>query len=102
MSTDNQVALAPRTAERVRETRETQVRVAVSLDGSGAASVSTGIGFFDHMLSQLARHGLLDLEVACTGDLHIDGHHTVEDVAITLGEAFGSALGDKTGLVRYG
>jgi imidazoleglycerol-phosphate dehydratase len=102
MSTDEQLAVAPRRAERVRETRETRVRAAVTLDAGGGSAVATGIGFFDHMLSQLARHGLLDLEVSCEGDLHIDGHHTVEDVAITLGEAFAAALGDKAGVTRYG
>jgi len=91
-----------RRAERRRTTRETDVRVVVDLDGSGETSVATGIGFLDHMLAQFGRHGLVDLEVACQGDLHIDGHHTVEDVAITLGEAFGEALGDKAGIVRYG
>lgn len=91
-----------RRAERRRTTRETDVRVAVELDGSGAATVATGIGFLDHMLAQFARHGLFDLEVSCQGDLHIDAHHTVEDVAITLGEAIGEALGDKAGIVRFG
>jgi imidazoleglycerol-phosphate dehydratase len=91
-----------RTAARSRTTRETDVRVAIDLDGRGEARVATGIGFFDHMLAQFARHGLFDLDVSCTGDLEIDGHHTVEDVAITLGEAIAEALGDKAGLVRYG
>ncbi len=91
-----------RRGERRRTTRETDIRVAVDLDGKGEADVATGLGFLDHMLSQFARHGLFDLEVACQGDLHIDGHHTVEDVAITLGEAFAEALGDKAGIVRYG
>jgi imidazoleglycerol-phosphate dehydratase len=91
-----------RRAERRRTTRETDVRVAIDLDGSGEANVATGIGFLDHMLAQFARHGLFDLEVSCQGDLHIDGHHTAEDVAITLGEAIGEALGDKAGIVRYG
>lgn len=91
-----------RRAERSRATRETDVRVAIDLDGSGDANVSTGIGFLDHMLAQFARHGLFDLEVRCKGDLEIDGHHTVEDIAITLGETIGEALGDKAGLVRYG
>lgn len=78
------------------------MRVVVDLDGTGVADIATGIGFLDHMLAQLARHGFMDLEVSCQGDLHIDGHHTVEDVAITLGEALGEALGDKAGIARYG
>jgi imidazoleglycerol-phosphate dehydratase len=92
----------PRIAEVRRDTKETQVRVRINLDGSGQAKLATGIGFFDHMLDQIARHGLVDLEVECTGDLHIDGHHTVEDVGITLGMAVAKAVGDKKGLVRYG
>ncbi len=91
-----------RTAEVVRNTNETQIRVALDLDGSGTARLSTGIGFFDHMLDQIARHGLIDLTVEAKGDLHIDGHHTVEDVGITLGQAFARALGDKKGVRRYG
>jgi imidazoleglycerol-phosphate dehydratase len=90
-----------RTGERSRSTRETEIRVRVDLDGAGQASVRTGIGFFDHMLDALARHGMFDLEVECTGDLHIDAHHTVEDVGIVLGGAFLDALGDKRGIVRY-
>ena len=92
----------PRTATIERNTKETKIRVAVNLDGSGAAKLSTGIGFFDHMLDQIARHGLIDLEINAQGDLHIDGHHTVEDVGITLGLAVASAVGDKKGLRRYG
>jgi imidazoleglycerol-phosphate dehydratase len=92
----------PRIAEVRRDTKETQVRVRINLDGSGQSKLSTGIGFFDHMLDQIARHGLVDLEVECTGDLHIDGHHTVEDVGITLGMAVAQAVGDKKGLTRYG
>ena len=92
----------PRIAEVRRDTKETQVRVRINLDGTGQAKLATGIGFFDHMLDQIARHGLVDLEVECTGDLHIDGHHTVEDVGITLGMAVAKAVGDKKGLVRYG
>ncbi|HEY5325237.1 MAG TPA: imidazoleglycerol-phosphate dehydratase HisB, partial [Caldimonas sp.] len=80
----------------------TKIRVAVDLDGTGTAKLATGIGFFDHMLDQIARHGLIDLVVEAKGDLHIDGHHTVEDVGITLGQAVGQAVGDKRGLVRYG
>jgi len=90
-----------RTGERQRKTKETEIRVHVDLDGTGEANVSTGIGFFDHMLDALARHGMFDLDVECTGDLHIDAHHTVEDVGIALGGAFLDALGDKRGIVRY-
>ena len=95
-------ATAPRTASVQRNTKETQIRVQINLDGSGAASLSTGIGFFDHMLDQIARHGLIDLDIQATGDLHIDGHHTVEDVGITLGMAVAQAVGDKRGITRYG
>ncbi|HEX6925086.1 MAG TPA: imidazoleglycerol-phosphate dehydratase HisB [Longimicrobiaceae bacterium] len=90
-----------RAAERSRDTRETKIQARVELDGSGTADVQTGIGFFDHMLQALARHGMFDLFVRCDGDLHIDGHHTVEDVGIVLGGAFAEALGDKRGIVRY-
>ena len=85
-----------------RDTKETKIRVGVDLDGSGASKLSTGIGFFDHMLEQIARHGLIDLEIEAHGDLHIDGHHTVEDVGITLGQAVAQAVGEKRGLMRYG
>jgi imidazoleglycerol-phosphate dehydratase len=95
-------ALAPRTAEISRNTAETQITVKLNLDGSGKASLSTGIGFFDHMLDQIARHGLIDLDIQAKGDLHIDGHHTVEDVGITFGQAVAQAVGDKKGLRRYG
>ena len=91
-----------RTAEVSRTTAETRIHVRIDLDGSGSAHLNTGIGFFDHMLEQIARHGLIDMEVRCEGDLHIDGHHTVEDVGITLGQAFARAVGDKKGLRRYG
>ncbi|HMC16614.1 MAG TPA: imidazoleglycerol-phosphate dehydratase HisB [Albitalea sp.] len=91
-----------RKADVSRNTAETQIRVAVNLDGSGTAKLATGIGFFDHMLDQIARHGLIDLEIDAKGDLHIDGHHTVEDVGITLGQAVAKAVGDKKGLRRYG
>ena len=92
----------PRTAEVTRHTTETQIRVALNLDGSGVAKLATGIGFFDHMLDQVARHGLIDIDIDAKGDLHIDGHHTVEDVGITLGQAMAKAVGDKKGLRRYG
>jgi imidazoleglycerol-phosphate dehydratase len=91
-----------RKAEVIRNTNETQIRVALNLDGTGAASLATGIGFFDHMLDQIARHGLIDIEIDAKGDLHIDGHHTVEDVGITFGQALAKAVGDKKGLRRYG
>ncbi|MFN3611957.1 imidazoleglycerol-phosphate dehydratase HisB [Tepidimonas sp.] len=91
-----------RTADVQRVTAETQIRVRVDLDGTGRARLDTGIGFFDHMLDQIARHGLIDLEIECRGDLHIDGHHTVEDVGITLGQAVARAVGDKRGIRRYG
>ncbi|WP_119291545.1 imidazoleglycerol-phosphate dehydratase HisB [Azohydromonas sediminis] len=91
-----------RSAEVRRDTKETRIRVRVDLDGTGQSKLATGIGFFDHMLDQVARHGLIDLEVEAQGDLHIDGHHTVEDVGITLGMAVAKAVGDKKGLVRYG
>jgi imidazoleglycerol-phosphate dehydratase len=90
-----------RVGTRERSTRETQIRVRVELDGTGKAEIRTGVGFFDHMLDALARHGMFDLAVDCTGDLHIDAHHTVEDVGIALGGAFLDALGDKKGIVRY-
>ena len=92
----------PRKAEVIRNTNETQIRVALNLDGTGAAQLATGIGFFGHMLDQIARHGLIDIEIEAKGDLHIDGHHTVEDVGITLGQAMAKAVGDKKGLRRYG
>ena len=95
-------AAAARVAEVRRDTKETRIRVRIDLDGRGHSSLATGIGFFDHMLDQVARHGLVDLEVHADGDLHIDGHHTVEDVGITLGMAVAKALGDKAGLARYG
>ena len=91
-----------RTATVQRDTKETQIRVSIDLDGTGAAKLSTGIGFFDHMLDQIARHGLIDLDIHATGDLHIDGHHTVEDVGITLGMAVAQAVADKRGITRYG
>ena len=90
-----------RTAEVTRDTKETRIRVRVDLDGTGRVSARTGIGFFDHMLDALGRHALLDLEVECTGDLHVDGHHTVEDTGIVLGQAIAKALGDRAGIRRY-
>jgi imidazoleglycerol-phosphate dehydratase len=93
---------AQRTATVQRDTKETQIRVSVNLDGTGVSKLETGIGFFDHMLDQIARHGLIDLDIHAVGDLHIDGHHTVEDVGITLGQAVAQAVGDKKGLTRYG
>ena len=91
-----------RTATITRKTAETEVTVTVTLDGTGAYNNATGIGFFDHMLDQLSRHSLIDLTIAAKGDLHIDDHHTVEDVGITLGQALAAALGDKRGIRRYG
>ena len=93
---------AARTAEVSRNTAETHITVAVNLDGTGRASLASGIGFFDHMLDQIARHGLIDLDIRAAGDLHIDGHHTVEDIGITLGQAVYQAVGDKKGIRRYG
>ena len=92
----------PRVADVVRNTAETKISVRVNLDGTGEARLHTGIGFFDHMLDQIARHGLIDLNIDADGDLHIDGHHTVEDVGITLGQAIHKAVGDKKGIRRYG
>ena len=92
--------MAPRIAEVSRNTAETKITVKLNLDGTGQAKLSTGIGFFDHMLDQIARHGLIDLDIHAEGDLHIDGHHTVEDVGITLGQAVAKAVGDKKGLRR--
>jgi len=94
--------LPARTAEVTRNTAETQITARVNLDGTGVSRLATGIGFFDHMLDQIARHGLIDLDIQAAGDLHIDGHHTVEDVGITLGQAVALAVGDKKGLRRYG
>ena len=91
-----------RQAEVARNTAETRITVRLDLDGSGEGRFATGIGFFDHMLDQIARHGMIDLDVRAEGDLHIDGHHTVEDVGITIGQAVAAAVGDKRGLCRYG
>ena len=91
-----------RTAEITRNTNETQIRVAINLDGTGIQKLNTGVPFLDHMLDQIARHGLIDLDIECVGDLHIDAHHTVEDTGITLGMAVAKAIGDKKGIRRYG
>jgi imidazoleglycerol-phosphate dehydratase len=91
-----------RTAEVTRNTKETRIRVKVDLDGKGAAKFSTGLPFLEHMLDQVARHGMIDLEIEAKGDLHIDAHHTVEDIGITLGQAVAKAIGDKSGVRRYG
>lgn len=93
---------APRTAQITRNTKETRIRAAISLDGSGQSNLVTGVPFLDHMLDQIARHGLIDLTIEANGDLHIDGHHTVEDIGITLGQAVAQAIGDKSGIRRYG
>ncbi len=91
-----------RTADITRNTNETRVRAAINLDGTGRQTINTGVPFLDHMLDQIARHGLIDLDIHCDGDTHIDDHHTVEDVGITLGQAFAAAVGDKAGMRRYG
>ncbi len=96
------MSASPRSAEIVRNTRETDIRLKLDLDGQGRAEVTTGLGFLDHMLDLFARHSLVDLAVACTGDLHVDGHHTTEDVGICLGQAIDRALGDRAGIRRYG
>lgn len=94
--------MSPRTAVQERRTSESTVRVALNLDGTGESTITTGVGFFDHMLTALSRHSLIDLEITTTGDVHIDGHHSVEDTAIVLGQAFAQALGDKAGIRRFG
>jgi imidazoleglycerol-phosphate dehydratase len=91
-----------RTGEVERNTKETQIRVKLNLDGKGVAKLATGIPFLEHMLEQVARHGMVDLDIEAKGDLHIDAHHTVEDIGITLGQAFFKAIGDKSGIRRYG
>src|SRR5258707_119732 len=95
-------AVANRTAEIVRKTRETDIQLGLDIDGRGEARVGTGVGFLDHMLELFARHSLMDLSVACAGDLHVDAHHTTEDVGICLGQALDRALGDRAGIRRYG
>ncbi len=94
--------MSDRVAKVTRDTLETQIKVSINLDGTGQSGLETGIPFLDHMLDQVARHGLVDLDISATGDRHIDDHHTVEDIGITLGQAFTQALGDKKGLMRYG
>ncbi|HOA96020.1 MAG TPA: imidazoleglycerol-phosphate dehydratase, partial [Quisquiliibacterium sp.] len=94
--------MTKRSAEIVRNTAETRIRVRIDLDGTGQRRLESGVPFLDHMLDQIARHGLVDLEVEAQGDLHIDAHHTVEDIGITLGQAFARAVGDKSGIRRYG
>jgi imidazoleglycerol-phosphate dehydratase len=91
-----------RIAQKRRKTRETEIEVSINLDGTGRSAISTGVGFLDHMIDQIARHGLIDLEIKAAGDLHIDAHHTVEDVGIVLGQAFLEATGDRKGIFRYG
>src|SRR6476619_4626047 len=93
---------AKRTATIERKTIETDIRLTLDLDGDGSGAIATGVGFFDHMLTHIARHGLIDLTVEARGDLHIDDHHTVEDVGIALGQAFSKALGDRAGITRVG
>jgi len=93
---------SPRIAQVVRNTSETQISVKLNLDGTGITKFDTGVPFLEHMMDQIGRHGLIDLEISCQGDLHIDDHHTVEDIGITIGQAFEQALGDKKGVRRYG
>lgn len=94
--------MAPRCAQVSRDTSETQISVSINLDGTGKASFDTGVPFLEHMIDQICRHGLIDIDAKCNGDLHIDDHHTVEDLGITLGQAFAKAVGDKKGIRRYG
>jgi imidazoleglycerol phosphate dehydratase HisB len=98
----DKICFPTRKATLQRETAETNISISVNLDGTGQADISTGLGFFDHMLEQIARHGLIDLEISCEGDLEVDEHHTIEDVAITLGETLKKAVGQKIGIERYG
>ena len=94
--------MTPRTAQVERNTLETQINISINLDGNGKAAFNTGLPFLDHMLDQVARHGVIDLDIVCKGDLQIDAHHSVEDIGISLGQAFAKALGDKKGIYRYG
>lgn len=94
--------MTSRTAAIERKTNETDIKISVNLDGAGTSDINTGIGFFDHMLEQLSKHSLIDMTIKCDGDLHIDGHHTAEDVGIALGQAIKEAVGDKKGIRRYG
>ena len=102
MNAPADLTAAPRSAHVARKTAETQIEVTIDLDGTGRAELATGVPFLDHMLDQIARHGMVDLKVRAVGDLHIDAHHTVEDIGITLGQAFKAAAGDKSGVTRYG
>jgi imidazoleglycerol-phosphate dehydratase len=102
LSPSEPISVANRTAEIVRKTRETDIRLTLDLDGTGRAQLATGVGFLDHMLELYSRHSLMDLTVACTGDLHVDDHHSTEDIGICLGQAIDRALGDKAGIRRYG
>ena len=97
----NNICFPQRKASHTRKTSETQIAISINLDGTGKSNIDTGLGFFDHMLEQIARHGLIDLDIKCDGDLEIDEHHTIEDVAITLGETITKALGEKVGIQRY-
>ena len=97
-----QIATPERLAEVVRNTNETKIQVKINLDGSGRCNFNTGVPFLEHMLDQIGRHGLIDIDIQCTGDVHIDDHHTTEDIGITLGQAFAEAIGEKKGIRRYG
>lgn len=101
-SVDKTISVLPRKATLDRQTKETAVKISLTIDGTGESQIDTGIGFFDHMLTLFAKHGLFSLEVKAIGDLNVDGHHTVEDVGIVLGQVLGKAAGDKTGIKRYG
>ena len=100
--THAKIALMKRSAKVKRKTKETDIEVTINIDGSGKSNLDSGIGFLDHMLEQISRHGLFDIDIKAKGDLHIDAHHTVEDIGITLGQAFNKAIGDKLGIRRYG